>query len=320
MASGALDAFEAAKKRRRVEAAATVVATERPSSTDNGAQQEDGDGDGEYAEGDYDEGEEGGEDYFEDGEEDYDEEEVGVSEEVIERLSGKDALFELLGVKKDVGGRVQGGEARILAKFHASASRFGVSPKGLQGLCLALSVLRDPIRRQIYVDHGMKGLLQSESYAALSVFDQDAAAVREHFYSGEDPQAREFLMLHGTGGDSSDDESPMVILPPRASEGGAASPPPKKKPTWKERSDIGMARTPTPPPLPPSVYGSGSATSASTKKQAQAQGQAKEKEKDKGTETERARTLNAEEAKAKSKRTKSKKQIINDGWVVTKVK
>ena len=102
-----LKAFEAAKKRRRVEAAATVVATERPSSTDNGAQQEDGDGDGEYAEGDYDEGEEGGEDYFEDGEEDYEEEEVGVSEEVIERLSGKDALFELLGVKKDVGGRVR---------------------------------------------------------------------------------------------------------------------------------------------------------------------------------------------------------------------
>ena len=31
-----------------------------------------------------------------------------MPEELIERLSGKDALFDLLGVKKDVGGRVRG--------------------------------------------------------------------------------------------------------------------------------------------------------------------------------------------------------------------
>ena len=43
----------------------------------------------------------------------------------------------------------------------------------------------------------MKGLRQSESYAAVSVFEQDAVEIREHFYSGNDPQAREFLMLHG---------------------------------------------------------------------------------------------------------------------------
>lgn len=68
----------------------------------------------------------------------------------------------------------------------------------------AYLVLADPERRRIYDECGFKGLKQSESCYAESVFEKDAFQLYEDFFNGSDPEARDFLLMNG--GESSDSE------------------------------------------------------------------------------------------------------------------
>lgn len=70
----------------------------------------------------------------------------------------------------------------------------------------AYLVLSDPERRRIYDECGMKGLRASESCYQESVFEQDAFKVYEDFFSGTDPEIRDFLLMNGQSAGSSSEE------------------------------------------------------------------------------------------------------------------
>lgn len=83
---------------------------------------------------------------------------------------------------------------------------------------MAFQVLRDPERTRIYCDHGFARLELSETYAEESVMTKPTLDVIHFFYSGEDPEAREFMMLNGTNkldddGFASDDDDGILRTP-----------------------------------------------------------------------------------------------------------
>jgi len=71
---------------------------------------------------------------------------------------------------------------------------------------LAYAVLKDPERRRIYNTHGWKGLSQSEAYAESSTFDICPYSMYTNFFSGVDPEDREYFLLNGAAPLSDDDE------------------------------------------------------------------------------------------------------------------
>ena len=77
-------------------------------------------------------------------------------------------------------------------------------------------VLRDAHRKRVYDECGLKALRQSESYAAESMFDMDTMQVFERFYSGEDEQARDFLLTCAV----SSDEEYDLHAPANGGDGG----------------------------------------------------------------------------------------------------
>ena len=66
--------------------------------------------------------------------------------------------------------------------------------------------LKDPHRREIYDKLGYQGLAGSEQYAAESVFEVDPAAHFEAFFSGADPEDRDYLLFNGPAHFSDEDE------------------------------------------------------------------------------------------------------------------
>jgi len=179
------------------------------------------------------------------GEDDDEYEGLLVNEAEIEAMAArKDALFKILKVSHS-NGRISGGTNRVLSNFHTLVGT-GYVGQALARICLAFSVLRNAEKRRIYVEHGLAALKQSEAYHEYSVFDQDAYYVREHFYSGDDAEAREFLMMNGTShsadelsSDANDSDSGEEMDGVEAGPGHGAPRP------------AVMERSPTPPPFPP---------------------------------------------------------------------
>lgn len=58
-------------------------------------------------------------------------------------------------------------------------------------------MLRDEERRRIYDTCGWEGLVKAEQYSEVSVFDEDAFEQYESFFSGEDEDDRQYLLIHG---------------------------------------------------------------------------------------------------------------------------
>eukprot|EP00931_Biecheleriopsis_adriatica_P001517 TRINITY_DN10188_c0_g1_i2.p1 TRINITY_DN10188_c0_g1~~TRINITY_DN10188_c0_g1_i2.p1 ORF type:complete len:480 (-),score=157.30 TRINITY_DN10188_c0_g1_i2:67-1506(-) len=69
----------------------------------------------------------------------------------------------------------------------------------------AYLVLKDPERRRIYDECGFVGLKQSEACYEESIFEQDAFEVFDAFFSGTDPEDREFLLMNGGPGEDSEE-------------------------------------------------------------------------------------------------------------------
>ena len=64
-------------------------------------------------------------------------------------------------------------------------------------MSLAYRVLRDEERRRIYDTCGWEGLVKAEQFSEVSVFDEDAFEQYESFFSGEDEDDRQYLLIHG---------------------------------------------------------------------------------------------------------------------------
>jgi len=71
----------------------------------------------------------------------------------------------------------------------------------------AYLVMKDAERKRIYDECGLAALRKSESYYEEPLFEKDAFEVYDSFFSGEDPEDREFLLMNGGGQvEWSDDE------------------------------------------------------------------------------------------------------------------
>ena len=70
------------------------------------------------------------------------------------------------------------------------------------------SILKDDDLREIQDKHGVVGLQLSEEYSENSVFTQDPYEIYNNFFSGEDEEVRQYLLLHGPS-PLSDDEQDM---------------------------------------------------------------------------------------------------------------
>eukprot|EP00927_Polykrikos_kofoidii_P035581 TRINITY_DN30141_c0_g1_i1.p1 TRINITY_DN30141_c0_g1~~TRINITY_DN30141_c0_g1_i1.p1 ORF type:complete len:929 (+),score=245.78 TRINITY_DN30141_c0_g1_i1:72-2858(+) len=61
----------------------------------------------------------------------------------------------------------------------------------------AYLTLKDPERKRIYDECGLSGLRRSESYAAEPLFENDPFQIHDAFFSGDDPEDRDFLLSNG---------------------------------------------------------------------------------------------------------------------------
>eukprot|EP00933_Yihiella_yeosuensis_P025692 TRINITY_DN19928_c0_g1_i1.p1 TRINITY_DN19928_c0_g1~~TRINITY_DN19928_c0_g1_i1.p1 ORF type:complete len:416 (+),score=128.14 TRINITY_DN19928_c0_g1_i1:73-1248(+) len=116
--------------------------------------------------------------------------------------------------------RVRSSYHRLTNKWHPRNARRMMAGSGHEAwhdacrTCLrkfwliteAYLVLKDPDRRRIYQECGFLGLRASEQYYENSIFDEDAFEVYEHFFSGADPEIRDYLLLNGPPGDDSEED------------------------------------------------------------------------------------------------------------------
>ena len=98
-------------------------------------------------------------------------------------------------------------------------------------------VLSDDSRREVYDSAGFEGLVKSESYSELSVFELDAIGVFDDFFEAlnpltgaEDPEIKEYLLLSAADDDAGDedDDVPVVVRNgrPRVEDPGSFPRPP----------------------------------------------------------------------------------------------
>jgi hypothetical protein len=119
-------------------------------------------------------------------------------------------FYTLLGVPRGEDGSVTGGESRLRAGYHRGLMRWNPSngnwggienfyraQKRFKHVVIAYAVLMDPERRSIYHRLGVEGLRSSEAYQEESVFDLDEWEQCEYFFSGTDPDDREYFLLNG---------------------------------------------------------------------------------------------------------------------------
>lgn len=122
-------------------------------------------------------------------------------------------------------------------------------------LCLALCVLVDDGRREVYDKHGLSGLARSEKYSQVDVFDVDPLQVFDNFFdcknmSGSfDEDIKQYLLFEaGGGGDDDDDE--RVDVPAYAGRekrprirSDAIEPPPNPPPSIGTAAALMMKRS-----------------------------------------------------------------------------
>jgi hypothetical protein len=137
-------------------------------------------------------------------------------------------LYAALGVRKGPKG-VSGGRSRCFAQFHSRSAK--LDPESFRDavdydqeawlqyrrVALAFVVLSDDARREVYDSAGFEGLVKSESYSEISVFDLDAVGIFDDFFEAvnpltgeEDPEIKEYLLLSAADDDDEDDD---IVLP-----------------------------------------------------------------------------------------------------------
>mmetsp|Transcript_913 Transcript_913/g.1532 ORF Transcript_913/g.1532 Transcript_913/m.1532 type:complete len:432 (-) Transcript_913:519-1814(-) len=122
-------------------------------------------------------------------------------------------LYGALGLTRPANGELHGGGSRIRAAFHqvivrfsptmeqddyATPEEYADAVRDFRRASVAFVVLRDEERRRIYDACGFLGLRSAEVYQQDNVFEMDAWSIREHFFSGEDGEDREYLLLNGS--------------------------------------------------------------------------------------------------------------------------
>mmetsp|Transcript_27140 Transcript_27140/g.57638 ORF Transcript_27140/g.57638 Transcript_27140/m.57638 type:complete len:529 (-) Transcript_27140:70-1656(-) len=147
---------------------------------------------------------------------------------------------------------------RIRAAYHKLARKLfpgrrtlkaGAKPEDIEAkrkamrsfwlLTEAFLVLKDPERKAIYDDWGVVGLRKSEACYEESIFEKDAFEVYDAFFSGQDPEDRDFLLMNGKGDDDSEseeeDEDDLRVASVAAAAAQTAS-----------REDVNDGKGPTP--------------------------------------------------------------------------
>ena len=159
-------------------------------------------------------------------------------------------LYSALGVRKGSKG-VSGGRSRCFAQFHSRSAR--LDPERFRDaidydqeawlqyrrVALAFVVLSDDSRREVYDSAGFEGLVKSESYSELSVFELDAIGIFDDFFEAlnpltgaEDAEIKEYLLLSAADDDAGDedDDVPVVVrngMPRLEDPGSFPRPPPQ---------------------------------------------------------------------------------------------
>ena len=159
-------------------------------------------------------------------------------------------LYAALGVRKGPKG-VSGGRSRCFAQFHSRSAK--LDPERFRDaidydqeawlryrqIALAFVVLSDDSRREVYDSAGFEGLVKSESYSELNVFELDAIGIFDDFFEAlnpltgaEDAEIKEYLLLSAAdddAGDEDDDALPVVVRNgrPRLEDPVFPKPPPQ---------------------------------------------------------------------------------------------